>query len=142
MDSSPPVIRLRLWLETPEGVFFGSGRAQLLAGIARHGSLNAAARGMGLSSRAALAKLRKTEEILGFKIVEKKPGRGAPLSLTAFGELLVERFDEWFARVEAEAERAAAEIFPWQSVTYDRRDEPAVAKTKGLGVVAPLRRSA
>jgi hypothetical protein len=48
-----PIMRLHLWLETEEGFFFGMGRAQLLAMIAKHGSLRRAAEELCMSCRAA-----------------------------------------------------------------------------------------
>jgi len=41
-----PIVRLHMWLETREGVFFGVGRVKLLEQIEKTGSLKAAARAL------------------------------------------------------------------------------------------------
>ena len=45
------IVRLRLWLETGEGMLFGAGRAELLEEIERSGSLKRAAQNLGISDR-------------------------------------------------------------------------------------------
>lgn len=113
-----PIIRLHLWLDTPDGVFFGSGRAQLLQLIERHGSIKKAAEELGMSYRAAWGKIRKSEEVLGFKLVERDECRRDGCRLTEFGRLLVDSFTRWFEAVETAALEKAVEIFPWRSRSY------------------------
>ena len=117
MEQCNPTVRLHIWLETDRGVFFGSGRAQLLKNIEKYGSLKKAAENMGMSYRAAWGKIRKTEDILGYKLIAKT-GRNRRYQLTEFGKELTENFQFWFDRVEQDALRDAEEIFPWSIKTY------------------------
>jgi molybdate transport system regulatory protein len=83
-------------LETGEGMFFGAGRALLLAKIEEHGSLKKAAEDLGMSYRAAWGRLKSSENRLGHKLAEKVPaeGRGQKLILTPLAEALIDDFLE------------------------------------------------
>ena len=116
-----PVVRLHLWLDTEDGLFFGSGRAMLLAKIDEHGSLLKAAEDLGISYRAAWGKIKKTEEILGVALMEKKGAKREGYRLTEFGRTLSAQFSQWFAAVESEALSKAQEIFPWPVRAYAKR---------------------
>jgi molybdate transport system regulatory protein len=109
--ASRPRVRLRMWLETDDGLFVGMGRAQLLANIAEHGSLKKASEKLGMSYRAAWGKLRESERVLGVQLVARRGRPRDGQELTAFGAVLAERYLRWFAAVEAEALRQAKEIF-------------------------------
>ncbi len=106
-----PRVRLRMWLETDDGLFVGLGRAQLLANIAEYGSLKQAAEHMGMSYRAAWGKLRQSEQVLGFQLVARRGRRRDGQVLTPFGKLLMERYLRWFTVVEQDAMERAQEIF-------------------------------
>ena len=91
----------RLWVENENGeVVFGSGRVRILEAVARTGSLNKAAREMGMSYRTIWGRIRDTERRLGVKLLKRPAGgmRGGSI-LTPPGSLLLERFKEWRARV-------------------------------------------
>jgi len=112
MDRVNPTLRLHLWLETPEGMLLGLGRAELLLRIQESGSLNQAAKAMGMSYRAAWGRLKASEAMAGEPLVEKSPGlRG--FVLTPLGEKLAQAFKLWHADVEAYALKRAGETFPW-----------------------------
>jgi len=114
MDKNHPKVRLHVWLETDSGVLFGSGRAQLLANIEKYGSLKRAAENMGMSYRAAWGKIRKTEDILGYKLIVKT-GKNRRYQLSELGKELMEKFQFWLDKVEQEALKEAREIFPWST---------------------------
>jgi molybdate transport system regulatory protein len=123
-DRTRPVVRLHLWLETGEGVLFGSGRAQLLERIVSCGSLKSAADSLGMSYRAAWGKIKKTEEILGFRLIEKSHGNRAGYQLTEFGRLLMASFRQWFDDVERMALARARELFPYDAQGYEESIAP------------------
>lgn len=112
-DTHPIVFRLHLWLETDEGMFFGMGRAHLLAKIQEHGSLKKAADELGMSYRAAWGKIKKTEVVVGEKLVFRSGNKRDGYQLTELGKSLLEKFILWFDTIEKEAFKKAAEIFPW-----------------------------
>ena len=83
MPKSNCVMHLHLWLETEKGLLFGPGHAELLECIERLGSLRKAADDLGMSYRAAWGKIKRTEEALGFKLIDKagsyKEATGSPM---------------------------------------------------------------
>ncbi|QLA15497.1 LysR family transcriptional regulator [Desulfolutivibrio sulfoxidireducens] len=112
-----PTVRLHLWLDTDDGLFFGTGRALLLERIEKHGSLKKAAEELGMSYRAAWGKIKQSEKILGFELITRNSRRGG-YELTDFGRLVRDRFILWFNEVEKTALAKAAEIFPWDVKGY------------------------
>ena len=108
-----PEIRLNVWLETTEGILFGIGRAELLDKIEECGSLKKAAEEMCMSYRAAWGKIKKTEEVLGFKLIEKERGNKTGYRLTEAARVLKMNYREWYGAIETEALRKARELFPW-----------------------------
>jgi molybdate transport system regulatory protein len=120
-EQQEPTIRLHLWLETPEGVFFGTGRALLLTKIEEHGSLKKAAEDLGMSYRAAWGKIRATEEVLGVKLIAQRGSKKGGHRLTQHGVLLKEKYLIWFQEVEQWALRRAREIFPWPVKGYTEK---------------------
>lgn len=114
-----PVMRMRLWLETSDGLFFGLGRAQLLLKVAEHGSLRKAADDLGMSYRAAWGKIKKTEEILGVQLIGQSGSKREGCHLTEAGKAIMESFLAWFDEVEREALEKANECFPWPVKGFD-----------------------
>ncbi|NDY58113.1 LysR family transcriptional regulator [Desulfovibrio sulfodismutans] len=112
-----PTVRLHLWLDTDDGLFFGTGRALLLERIEKHGSLKKAAEELGMSYRAAWGKIKQSEKILGFELITRNSRRGG-YELTDFGRLVRDRFVLWFNEVEKTALAKATEIFPWDVQGY------------------------
>ena len=80
-----PTVRMHLWLESGESVYFGMGRVMLLDMIEQHGSLRKASEAMGMSYRAAWGKLRATEDALGVVLVESSGTRRGGCHLTQAG---------------------------------------------------------
>ncbi|MFZ2448870.1 MAG: LysR family transcriptional regulator [Syntrophobacteraceae bacterium] len=118
MDRHEPTVRLHLWLETGGEMFFGAGRALLLAKIEAHGSLRKAAEDLGMSYRAAWGKIRKTEKVLGVKLIEQHGCKKEGHRLTGHGRFLKEKYVLWFHEVERCALEKAGELFPWPVRSY------------------------
>lgn len=108
-----PRLRLHLWLEVEGGMVLGLGRAMLLAKVHELGSLNKAAKAMGMSYRAAWGRLKKTEDLLGRPLVVSSGGRSG-FSLTPLGLDLVEAFRRWHEDVEQYALATSREAFPFE----------------------------
>jgi len=107
-----PTMRLHVWLETSEGMLLGLGRAELLLRIRESGSLNQAAKAMGMSYRAAWGRLKASEAMAGEALVEKTRGQRG-FVLTELGERLALEFKAWHADVENYALKRARATFPW-----------------------------
>ena len=130
MDRVNPTLRLHLWLETPEGMLLGLGRAELLLRIQESGSLNQAAKAMGMSYRAAWGRLKASEAMAGEPLVEKAPGRKG-FVLSPLGEDLAQAFKVWHADVEAYALKRAEELFPWPVNPFvETSGNPAVGRPR------------
>ncbi len=124
-EGAAMTVRLHLWLENDSGMAFGPGRLVLLEAIEKTGSLQAAAKSLGMSYRAAWGKIKTSEELLGEKLIEKRGGNRSGYCLTEFGELLRSEYQEWLKQVEGFANRLAEERFPFATKTYaeSRRSE-------------------
>jgi molybdate transport system regulatory protein len=114
-----PVMHIRIWLGTEEGNLFGPGRAELLDLIDRFGSLRKAAIELGISYRAAWGKIRKTEKILGYKIVDKGGSYKEGYHLTEAGRALKDKFNQWHSDVQNNAFEKARTIFGWDNITQE-----------------------
>lgn len=111
-DDGAPTLRVHLWLESDGGMLFGLGRVQLLALVERLGSLNQAAKALGMSYRAAWGRIKRTEEALGEALLAKASGRKG-YELTPLAVTLLKDFALWHQEVEDYAlERAKARL-PW-----------------------------
>lgn len=68
-------LKVKIWLtgDAEHGIL-GEGRYRLLREIGQEGSLQKAARKLGLSYRKAWGDVRAMEEQLGFKLVERRRG--------------------------------------------------------------------
>lgn len=119
--SIEPIVRLHLWLETEEGMLWGLGRVHLLRKVEELGSLNKAAKALGMSYRAAWGRIKNTEEQLGGAVLEKQDGRKGYV-LSDAGRALLDAFGVWFDDVERYAQKRAGELFPWKVRGFE---EPA-----------------
>lgn len=118
-----PVVRLNLWLEDADGMVFGHGRALLLRKIEEHGSLRRAAEDLKMSYRAAWGKLKKSEALLGFPLVEKLGGNKSGFQLTGRGKTLTDNYLLWYDSLERQAREMAGELFGWEVLPFGRSPE-------------------
>ena len=94
-------IRFKIWLEENGGVAFAEGRKMLLESVDRLGSINAAAKELGMSYRAAWGKIKATEKTLGLKLLEVVTGGkgGGGSTLTNDARDLVEKYKKYNDRM-------------------------------------------
>ncbi len=86
-------IKHKLWLERNGRVIFGPGRDGLLKAIEEYRSLNAAAKKLKMSYRAAWGRIRASEERLGIKLVEMDRVKHG-MHLTNEAKELMDCFDQ------------------------------------------------
>ena len=100
-------IRSKIWLEVNGQAFLGDGRYRLLSAVHRNGSINAAARDLGMSYRKVWAQLQAMEESAPFPIMERRVGGkgGGASQLTDEILKLMEQFKGLRERVNMEADR-------------------------------------
>ncbi len=100
----PPSLgpEFKLWLSA-EGSksAFGDGKWRLLKAIQQEGSLRAATASLGISYRKAWGDLRKAEQSLGVKLIERHRGGtgGGETRLTDAGREWVHAYDQFRTRV-------------------------------------------
>ncbi len=92
-------IKYKIWLEKDGKVIFGHGRVELLQALEECHSLNAAAKKLNMSYRAAWGRLRASEERLGIKLIESGTAKKG-MSLTPAARIILEKF----RRLEKDAE--------------------------------------
>lgn len=107
-------IRSKIWLEVDGQSFLGDGRYRLLSAVQRNGSINAAARDLGLSYRKIWSQLQAMEESAPFPIMERRVGGkgGGASQLTAEILTLMEQFQALRNQVNKEADRCFDLCFP------------------------------
>lgn len=92
-------IKQKLWIEENGKVIFGQGRYKLLKALEEHHSLQAAAKEMQMSYRAAWGRIKASEARIGIKLVESHPGK--PMQLTEKAKMLLDFFEEIEAQVSS-----------------------------------------
>jgi len=106
-------IRFKIWLEENGGVAFAEGRKMLLESVDRLGSLNAAAKELGMSYRAAWGKIKATEKALGLKLLEVTTGGkgGGGAALTTDARELVSKYKKYNVRMDVLMQKEFERIF-------------------------------
>ncbi len=107
-------IRTKLWIEDDHGkVIFGGGRERMLEAIDRLGSMNKAAKELNMSYRAFWGRIKSTEERMGTKVVEARPGGGKERgsSLTPSGKKLLKSYKRLKQRIVKVCNQEFEKIF-------------------------------
>jgi molybdate transport system regulatory protein len=125
MDRKNLTLRLHLWLESDQGIYFGIGRVQLLNAIEELGSLRKAADKLGMSYRAAWGKIKATEKAAGVKLLKRRGHRSEGYELTPAGKDLRDRFLQWYNLVEETALKEAMKIFQIRVSRYAAGKKPS-----------------
>lgn len=107
------IVRSKIWLEANGHGFLGDGRYRLLEAVERRGSINAAAREMGLSYRKAWSQLQAMEGAAPFPLLIRKVGGrdGGSSRLTPEARQLMKKYQQLRERIRDETERCALECF-------------------------------
>ncbi len=106
-------VRSKLWLEVDGEPLLGNGRDQLLRLVHDHGSINAAARDMGLTYRKAWSLLKAMEDKLGRALVLRSKGGagGGESQLTPEALDLLAKYDQLRRGVQELVDAKFAELF-------------------------------
>ena len=99
----------KIWLEKNGKVIFGKGRDELLKTIDECQSLNAAAKKLNMSYRAAWGRLRASEERMGMKLVEVD-AHGKGMSLTKEARTIIGSFDKLEEKIAKLLNKEASEL--------------------------------
>ncbi len=100
-----PMIRLSITNPASEsGSVFGRGIANLCLGVREAGSLNAAAKGMGMAYSKAWRIIKETEAALGIQLLNRDGAHGS--TLTEEGDALLDAYISIDAQLQKDAEKA------------------------------------
>lgn len=100
-----PTIRLSITNPASEsGSVFGRGIANLCLGVREAGSLNAAAKGMGMAYSKAWRIIKETEAALGIQLLNRDGAHGS--TLTEEGDALLDAYITIDAQLQKDAEKA------------------------------------
>ena len=102
-------IKYKIWIEENGKVIFGKGRDEILKSIEEQHSLNAAAKELGMSYRAAWGRLKASEERMEKKLVETSREEKS-LHLTDMARAFIERFEKMEKDVENVLESAERDL--------------------------------
>ena len=104
-----PTIRLSITNPASEsGSVFGRGIANLCLGVREAGSLNAAAKGMGMAYSKAWRIIKETEAALGIQLLNRDGAHGS--TLTEEGDALLDAYISIDAQLQKDAEKAFTTI--------------------------------
>lgn len=95
MDDNYYDIDIRIRIKIDDTVTYGSGISELLQKTDQLGSINKAARNIGMNYKKALNIIKRAEIKLEEKLIEKSIGgtKGGGSKLTPFGKFFVYQFD-------------------------------------------------
>jgi molybdate transport system regulatory protein len=106
--------RTRLWMQDEKGgIVFGGGRDLILRAIESTGSMNKAAKSLGMSYRTIWGMVHDTERRLGFKLIDTATGGSSKSGsrLTDKGKEVLGLFEKWRDETIAFADRLFTELF-------------------------------
>jgi molybdate transport system regulatory protein len=91
-----PKIRCKIWLEVEGEALIGNGRERLLSAIDKHGSINAAAKELGIAYRKVWAQVQEMERIAPFPLFISRTGgnSGGATELTPQARTLLVEFQQ------------------------------------------------
>jgi molybdate transport system regulatory protein len=102
-------VKYKVWIEKDGKVVFGKGRDDILMAIEEGHSLNAAAKKLEMSYRAAWGRLKASQDRLGIKLVEIDTDNKG-MQLTARARAIISRFEKLEQDVETLLSEAADEF--------------------------------
>ncbi len=92
-------IKYKIWIEKDGKVVFGKGRDNILKTVDEQHSLNAAAKKLEMSYRAAWGRLKASEERMGMKLVDTGV-HDKSMQLTEQARAIIKRFEKLEKDVE------------------------------------------
>jgi len=105
--------RAKVWIESEEGSIFGPGIYTILISIIEQGSISEACRNLGISYRKAWSRIKRTEDRLGFSLLEKNRGgtSGGGSEITPGGKELLDRYESYLNEVQSHSQKIYNKYF-------------------------------
>ncbi len=106
-------VKFKIWIEQDDNIAFAEGRRMLLEAVDRLGSLNAAAKELGMSYRAAWGKIKATEKVLDLKLLDVTTGGkgGGGAKLTNEARKLISSYNKYVNKVSKIVEKEFKLVF-------------------------------
>lgn len=106
-------VKSKVWLEKDNELVFGAGKAAILRAIARTGSINKAAKKLGMSYRHAWSYINSAEKRLGERLLFKAKGgkKGGGAVLTDYAQELLVKFEKLDKEAQEFIDRRYEKIF-------------------------------
>jgi len=115
MKNKRPKLRVKLWIECDTGdSIFGEGQMCILETIREQGSINAAAKALGMGYRSMWGRLRKMEKRLGKPLLVRHKGgaQGGHSDLTPEALEMIEKFKRMRQEITEISETIFTKIYP------------------------------
>lgn len=105
--------RSKVWIEINGKPVFSKGRGMLFRAIEEHGSINMAAREMGITYRRAWGYIKAMEERMGVKLVETRKGgaHGGGAELTSEAKELLAKFESLERGLNQQVDKRFGKLF-------------------------------
>ena len=84
-------VRFKVWLEKEGRPVISEGKYRLLREVEKTGSIRRASENLGLTYKRAFSQIKGMEDRLGYRVLERKRGKGAVL--TEEGRRLLEEYE-------------------------------------------------
>lgn len=110
LNDLKPQVRLSITNPSSDSTsMFGRGIANLCLGVRECGSLNAAAKGMGMAYSKAWRIIKDTEAALDIQLLDRDGAHGS--TLTEAGNIILDSYLKVDAELQKQAEEALAKLF-------------------------------
>jgi molybdate transport system regulatory protein len=105
--------RVKVWIESGDASIFGPGIHTILASVIDNGSISKACRDLKISYRKAWSRIKRTEERLGFPLLEKSRGgsSGGGSLITPEGKEFVETYERYVDELRLQSHKIYGKYF-------------------------------
>lgn len=114
MENTHLKVRMRIWIEADTGeTLFGEGQISILEAIEKEGSINAAAKSLGMGYRSMWGRLKKIEQRIGTPLLVRRKGgvSGGESVLTPEAKLMIEKFRQLQQQINDAAKEIHSYIY-------------------------------
>ncbi len=114
MENKNLNVRMRIWIEADTGEpLFGEGQIGILEAIQKEGSINAAAKSLGMGYRSMWGRLKKIEQRIGTPLLVRRKGgtSGGESVLTSEAKLIIEKFRQLQQNLNSTAQEIFSTIY-------------------------------
>ncbi len=114
MEKNSTRVGIKLWLKSETGeTLFGEGQIRILEAIEENGSINSAAKSLGMGYRSMWGRLKKIEKRIGKVLLIRQKGgaSGGQSTLTPAAVRMIQDFRKLQCRIRDASEKIHADIY-------------------------------